>query len=235
MIEAGLVDIQLEGYPFTWWRGRGSSNEVEERLDMAMTTQSWLEMFRNVKLSNLIAPISDHSPFFLLNCETKLYFAPRKNFRFENAWLVESELDSVVRDIQALTINVDFVQKIKSCTEALQRWGSGVRPNFKLEIKKYRKELEEARVRQVNSDDPSYDAIRDRFICLLIQEESYWAQRAKAHWLREGNQNTGFFHASASVRKKKKRLVKLQESITSVIEDPIAIQEITRNYFTDLF
>lgn len=37
---------------------------------------------------------------------------------------------------------------------------------------------------------------------LLIHEESYWKQRAKAFWLSEGDLNTKFFHAQAIVRKK---------------------------------
>lgn len=102
------MDIHLDGYLFIWWRGRDPSNRVEERLDMAMASHSWLNLFPNVKLSNLVAPVSDHSPV-LLNCETLVTIVPKKVFRLENAWLAESELDIVMRDIRALTIDEDLV------------------------------------------------------------------------------------------------------------------------------
>ena len=44
--------------------------------------------------------------------------------------------------------------------------------------------------------------LRGKLNDLLDDEEMYWGQRAKAHWLKEGDKNTKFFHAQAlEVRK----------------------------------
>ncbi|CAN0881461.1 hypothetical protein LINGRAHAP2_LOCUS14251 [Linum grandiflorum] len=61
--DCGLVDLPMEGYPFTWVRSKGKSNCVEERLDRAMVNGAWLQNFPNAVLRNLIALVSDHSPF----------------------------------------------------------------------------------------------------------------------------------------------------------------------------
>lgn len=41
---------------------------------------------------------------------------------------------------------------------------------------------------------------------LLIQEETYWKQRAKVFWLAEGDSNTKCFHDHASKRKRQNHI-----------------------------
>ena len=65
MIDCGLMDIPLEGYSFMWERGKGTPAWVEEKLDRCLASGAWLNLFPQVKLLNLIAPVSDHSPILL--------------------------------------------------------------------------------------------------------------------------------------------------------------------------
>ena len=48
-----------------------------------------------------------------------------------------------------------------------------------------------------------FDETRREYIKLLGQKELYWKQRAKQHWLAEGDANTRFFHTMATVRQNK--------------------------------
>lgn len=51
--EIELVDMDLIGHQFTWERRRGKPDVIEVRLDRALTSQSWLNMFSTAKLYNL--------------------------------------------------------------------------------------------------------------------------------------------------------------------------------------
>lgn len=63
-----LQDLPMEVYLFTWERGRGTANCVEERLDRALVTSDWLALFPLVRLRNLVSSVSDHSPLELITC-----------------------------------------------------------------------------------------------------------------------------------------------------------------------
>lgn len=96
VLDYNLSDIYLEGYQFTWAKGICSAAKVEERLDRAMVTSSWCDLFPEAKLVNLIASISDHSPILLTTENQPTHaFVPRR-FKFENHWLLEDDIDQVV-------------------------------------------------------------------------------------------------------------------------------------------
>jgi len=88
----GLIDMPMKGHAHTWSRRMGSNNVVEERLDRALVTNSWMAVFHQCLLQNLVTGASE------LRTEQKLYEFKKGQFRFENSWLVELELDSVVHD-----------------------------------------------------------------------------------------------------------------------------------------
>lgn len=39
IVDENLVGIPLQGYPYTWWRSKGTVDEVEEKLDRALARQ----------------------------------------------------------------------------------------------------------------------------------------------------------------------------------------------------
>lgn len=80
-----------------------------------------------------------------------------------------------------------------------------------------------------------YDDARDRYLSLLEQQEVFWKQRAKQFWLREGDQNTKFFHKYATGRKKANQLIGLQDSNGEWQENKEDIRNIIVDYFLELF
>lgn len=81
-----LFDMELIGHPFTWEMGRGTRGWLEIRLDQALTSLSWQNLFPNARLFNLDTSVSDHSPLFL-----DLTFQTR--FRFKHRFSVLAYMD----------------------------------------------------------------------------------------------------------------------------------------------
>lgn len=60
-----LLDIGFEGLPWTWsnlWEGEG---EIKQRLDRALASIEWCEMFKEARLLHIENEASDHN-FILL-------------------------------------------------------------------------------------------------------------------------------------------------------------------------
>lgn len=124
-----LIDLHLKGYPYTWWCGRGFEDVVGERLDRAMVTSSWLNIFPNAKLTNLVATMSDHSPI-LLNYIDKVSLPINRRFKFENAWLLEEGSEDVVRGSWHEAGRNNLLSKLDGCANDLEAWGCDIRTRF---------------------------------------------------------------------------------------------------------
>jgi len=44
-LDAGLVDVHMDGYAFTWFKSLGTDRAGEEKLDRAMANDSWFDKF----------------------------------------------------------------------------------------------------------------------------------------------------------------------------------------------
>ncbi|XP_058775465.1 uncharacterized protein LOC131649724 [Vicia villosa] len=117
--DCNLLDVPLEGHPFTWIKSRGTEHVIEERLDRALVSQDWWDNFPDVKLLNLLASHSDHRPI-LLQCDPIHRNSAKKYcFRFENVWLKDDELIDVVNRGWNAGTNNEVLHRISNCAAEL--------------------------------------------------------------------------------------------------------------------
>ncbi|GAU14634.1 hypothetical protein TSUD_96980 [Trifolium subterraneum] len=183
--DCDLTDIHLEGYPFTWIKSRGAENMIEERLDRALASSEWLASFPNARLINLLSSHSDHSPI-LLQCSPTIRQNYKYEFKFENSWLKEEDIGEVVNEGWDMGEGSEITQRLSHCAEKLQRWGRRKRKRFKEEIKEHEAEMERLRNMNDATSITRFAEVQHSHAMILIQEEAFWRQRAKMHWLKDG-------------------------------------------------
>jgi hypothetical protein len=230
--DAGLIDVSLEGYPFTWFKSLGTDRAVEERLDRALANEAWFHLFPSASLDNLVAPSSDHYPIFLTSAPSMRPTIGKKNFRFENAWKIEPTLVDVVKGSWQQHTCSDLVAKLEGCADDLKHWSKTHCNKLKVNIEECRRDLVRFRG---TSDIGRYEGLQKRMTHLLVQEDLYWRQRAKTHWYQDGDLNTKFFHASATSRKKVNRISSLQTDDGVRVIDDIGLAKVAKDYFHELF
>ncbi|GAU22843.1 hypothetical protein TSUD_282100 [Trifolium subterraneum] len=131
--------------------------------------------------------------------------------------------------------NLEVVDRVTRCANKLQRWGKKKRIRFKEEIDECVRQMNELRGNQDEDGNIQYQELSERHATLLIQEEGNWKQRAKMHWLQEGDMNTRFFHMSATVRSKKKKVTKLIVDNGTEAHTQEELCEVAKSYFDTLF
>jgi hypothetical protein len=193
-----------------------------------------LDLFQQCQLHNIVADRSDHSPILL-----KLQDGSRKrntrDFKFENAWLLEEDLEAVVKEGWEKEPFSELITKLKSCSHDMNEWGRKLRSRYRTEIEECRTELERLRCSTGISQHDRYEEVRDRMSNLLAQEEAFWRQRAKVYWLKDGDTNSRFFHAMASSRRRHNDVTKLQNNEGVVVQAQHKICEVAKEYFESLF
>ncbi|XP_058776514.1 uncharacterized protein LOC131650817 [Vicia villosa] len=232
--DCNLTDIPLVGYPFTWTKSRGAPHMIEERLDMALGSVSWLQFFPDAKLTNLVASHSDHSPI-LLSCEPVQQRRRRRKFRFENWWLDEEGLLDVVKESWLAETHNSVVEKISRCALYLEQWQKVQvqKNNEEKDILRAKLDMYRGSMDPINADQ--YMVAHLDYNKVLIREDTYWKQRAKTHWFRDGDRNTKFFHRTASVRRNSQQISMLLNDEHVEIRDQEGLCGVAKNYFEELF
>lgn len=164
-----------------------------------------------------------------------MYVPKGKRFRFKNLCIREADCFNLIKDSWSGNETKNIVEKVQNCCFKLEEWGGGKVRELKRKIKNCRCDLRRFRSRRDEYGIQKYNETRWEFLKLLEQKEIFWQQRANQFWLREGDQNTRFFHNFASGKKKNNQLSGLRDKIGEWKEDVADMQDIIVEYFSNLF
>ena len=102
-----------------------------------------------------------------------------------------------------LSTSKGIMSNLSGYAGELMKWSSKVFDQIPKKIQEKRNALNSLTTQDSDGSlSTEINCLRREINALLDDEEIYWGQRAKAHWLREGDKNTSFFHAQASERRK---------------------------------
>ncbi|CAN0925181.1 Transposon TX1 uncharacterized 149 kDa protein [Linum grandiflorum] len=229
-----LFDLPLLGYPYTWTKAKGKPHAVEERLDRSFAMSSWIDLYPEAELHNLVAALSDHSPL-LLRTTTRQEWRPMHRFRFENQWWAEHDVKQVVLRGWADSHGGGFLGKLDGCRCELLNWSKSIRVNFRKDIRDLKQKMEIARACDDSDAVDTYEQNRGELLKVLQREETYWQQRAKHFWRKDGERNTRYFHRVANGRRKRKRIYRLRDELGGWAEQPNEMAAVASTYFRSLF
>ncbi|XP_024195622.1 uncharacterized protein LOC112198734 [Rosa chinensis] len=199
-----LLDLGFQGSRETWW-----NSETHLRLDRAVCTPSWCDVFGYAKVIHLPHRKSDHVPI-LLHEKWQADFSGAPMFQ--------------------------VTKKITNTRMALDKWQREtfrVRQQQMMGVRTRLEEFMDATVTVTIQEEKK--TLMDKLHVLLSEEKAFWRQRAKIQWLKEGDSNTGFFHRKAANRKRKNVIHGLYDENGVWRDDDKGMEQIVTSYFTQMF
>ena len=218
---AELMDMDLKGSRFTWLSNPRNGVITKEKIDRLLVNWSWRRSFPNAIVSAFPPISSDHSPL-VLNFQPKV--GDGGLFKYEAYWEDHPACHQVISDgWQDVEDNGEpwrnFVAKIKACKRNLKAWSQNTFKNASKEISKLKRQLQELMsVQTADTDVERIQSIKGEIQCLWAQEEKYWGLRSRLKWLKWGDKNSNFFHATTVQRRDRNRIQRLQHTTGEWIE-----------------
>ncbi|XP_062016492.1 uncharacterized protein LOC133732898 [Rosa rugosa] len=236
MAEAGLLDMGYYGSRFTW-----SNRYTKERLDRAFQCARWRDWYSCSRAVTLPPNESDHSPILVEVSAERLQIrrTPRQ-FRFEEMWAQHQDCKNIInqgwsRPSTGNPLN-QVALKIVETGKQLMTWHRGVFEHAKIEMRLIQEKMDEI-MRQPFSEVQyeEHRQLHTRYSELLAQQETYWRQRSRVLWLKDGDRNSAFFHRRASNRKCRNRIKGLQNNEGQWCAQPETIQAILLEYYEEIY
>ncbi|KAL9151827.1 hypothetical protein ABFS82_11G077500 [Erythranthe guttata] len=237
-----LTDIGFEGFPYTWSNNREAPDTVRSRIDRVCANNAWLHLFPQSRVQHLELPGSDHVPILFEGCCPSHSFnrRTRRPFRFEAMWIRRDDCEEVIRQQWESISNSnpveDLLLKNEGCQIALQSWSKSTLSQPQRRIEKIQKKMHALRCGlQTENSKLELQNLKKELEEVYEEQDLYWRQRSKIQWIREGDRNTKFFHAKATMRNKSNRVNRIRDNSGDWVATDSGIEDVISRYFGHIF
>eukprot|EP00253_Pinus_taeda_P015369 PITA_15369 len=236
-----LVDVYPKHGKFTWNNRTGGERMISSRLDRFLVSENLLLDGKVVESKILTSGGADHWPISLM---VEIPGTPRnKPFRFEKFWIEHPNFLTMVEKWWSKPLDEEgskmfnLQKKLKNIKLKLKDWNKTVFGNIFQE-----KAIIEQKLEQIHKDGVA--RCRDEETCTqekeltqqwhnrCKQEESLWKQKSRILWLKEGEQNTKFFHRSAMDYRSANKILELKNSEGEILRNHSDISALLSNHFS---
>ena len=210
-----LVDLPLEGTSFTWVRDSGLPSM--SRIDRTLVSLDWEEHFVNVSQWVVPRVLSNQCPLLL---EAGVVRLGQSAFKFENMWLkVEGFVDRVKHwwDGYSFAGSPSFIlaQKLKVLKANLKKWNMEEFSDLAFKKNNLLTELMDLDAREElvglsDEDQIRHLQIKGDIEQLASLEEIPWRQKSRALYVKEGDNNTRFFHRLANSHRNASQIKRIE-------------------------
>ncbi|KAF7849562.1 hypothetical protein BT93_L0631 [Corymbia citriodora subsp. variegata] len=221
LFQAELDDLHYTGFRFTWSSYSGE-NRKQWKIDRVLVNNKWSSEYSYSEASFLPPGISNHTPMLVRILANR---TRKKPFKFFNFWMTHLDFSSMVS--QAWEHQSSGTPMYNLCTKLKLLKGK---------LKQLNKELySDISMRSANSALVEFEMAQTReYYVLRSLEESFFKQKSRIRWLKEGNQNIRFFHHTINHHHLRNRIITIQDGAGNMVSELEEVQQAFVSYFQEL-
>ncbi|CAA0834064.1 Unknown protein, partial [Striga hermonthica] len=216
----GMLEVRMEGYPYTWCNNRQGEDFIEEKLDRTYFKCA-----------------SDLSMLLLDTGTTQSLFF--KRFYFDKRWLSKPGCQEEVEEAWVGSVEGSLMyvlkEKIKKTRMALTKRNKEAKSLNVRKIADLTLKLEEMRALGGQRNWEEWEKVKKELEESHVSEEEFWKQKARVTWLKGGDKNTHFFHVVTMQRRKRNAISRVVDNMNRVAASQEHIEACFINFYQTLF
>lgn len=175
---------------------------------------------------------SDHRPLITYFNST----GPRKRgvFRFNRSLTENEEITDLIDTTWNQTPLSSVIEKLNACWRKIIQWTKDRNRKANQVINDSKIALDSA-LSSPTPDLPLIERLEKTLTEAYKEEEQFWLQRSRIQWLKNGDRNTGFFHAATRTRRMQNSLSVIEDSSGTEFYEEEDIVTVITNYYQDIF
>eukprot|EP00253_Pinus_taeda_P001927 PITA_01927 len=238
-----LVDILPKSGNFTWNNRRGGEILIASRLDRFLISENIIMDGITVESDILPTTGSDHWPISLT---VVVQSTPRnKPFRFEKFWLDHPNFLELVEKWWSEPLEAkgskmfNLQKKLRIIKEKIKEWNRIVFGDIFKEKTRIEEKLEQIHKDWASGHSNEEYAEQEKILThqwhdWCRQEETLWKQKSRIQWLKEGEQNTKFFHRSALDYRSANKILEMKNKNGEPLRNHHDISTLLREHFNSI-
>lgn len=128
-----------------------------------------------------------------------------------------------------------MINRLGSCSKEVWELVRKLVRNFQPRIDDCRNRMEKLRNMVDHNGTHEFIEAQKMYLNLRHKQNTYWKQRAKVFWLKEGGINSNFFHRSVKKRRRNNFIQRLRNFEGRWVEKGSELNNLFVQYFNDIF
>ncbi|XP_062114014.1 uncharacterized protein LOC133825029 [Humulus lupulus] len=236
-----LEDVKYSGNFFTWSNKQQGEERIFSKIDRVLANQKWLDSFPNAEVFFQNEGLFDHTPAILTVYDVVL--SGKKPFRYFRMWSSHpksSEMVSKSWQQQVKGTNmyqlVTKLKRLKPIFKAINQLGFSDLHSAVIKAREHLDTCQDAMCSDPMSQEMQQQELEARNSYAKVHNayHSFLQQKAKLTWVKDGDDNSAFFHRSIRERRAQNRVLSITNAKGVRVDDPQQIIDAFLEFYKSL-